>query len=452
MKKTVPLPKNDFDIPILRRKDLVSVIKQQYQQEKGLVVLFAGFEGGSQLFLQESSFYYLTGIQEPGIVLAIDLQTDETTLYIPHCDQERAKWITSKIQLKQENAKKLGVAKVQYLGSQCVGYEFHPFFPQQEYELFLKDLSSVINNGGNIFTLSPSTPSGYVEQRLVLNRLQQFLPGIAQHIIDIAPIVSDMRRKKDMSEIEKLYRAVEVTMLAQEAAAGAIESGALECEVQASLEYMMIGSEARIAFPSIVASGKNATILHYHDNNASLQNGDLVVVDIGARLDHYCADLTRTYPVSGKFTKRQREVYKIVLDTQEYIAELAKPGMWLSHKEHPEKSLNHLAKQYLEKRGYGKYFIHGIGHFLGLDVHDVGDYKKPLQEGDVITIEPGIYIPEESLGIRIEDNYWIVRDGAVCLSEPLPKQPDDIEKMMAGVEMESDEDYFDEDDDFELND
>jgi Xaa-Pro aminopeptidase len=132
------------------------------------------------------------------------------------------------------------------------------------------------------------------------------------------------------------------------------------------------------------------------------------------------------------FTPRQREVYSIVLETQEYIAGVAQPGYWISNKDVPEKSLQHLALDYLKDQGYDRYFIHGIGHFLGMDVHDVGDYKEPLKEGDVITIEPGIYIPEEQLGIRIEDNYWITSHGAVCMSEDLPREPHEIEEFMAG--------------------
>jgi Xaa-Pro aminopeptidase len=224
-------------------------------------------------------------------------------------------------------------------------------------------------------------------------------------------------------------------VLAQEAAARSIEQDQLECEVQASLEYIFTASGASAAFPSIVGSGKNSTILHYTVNSALLKNGDLVVVDIGAQYNQYCADITRTYPVSGSFTKRQREIYTIVLETQEYIAELAKPGYWLNNKNHPEKSLHHLAKAYLAKRGgYDKYMPHGIGHYLGLDVHDVGDYSRPLQEGDVFTIEPGIYIPAENIGVRIEDDYWMVKDGVVCLTEQLVKKPEDIEALMSATE------------------
>ena len=192
----------------------------------------------------------------------------------------------------------------------------------------------------------------------------------------------------------------------------------------------MTASHARLAFPSVVATGKNGTILHYSDNNGLIKNGDLVLVDIGAELHNYCADITRTYPVSGTFTKRQKELYNLVLETQEYVAALAKPGMWLKNPKNPDKSLYHLAHAFLTKRGYADYFPHGIGHFLGLNVHDVGDYAVPLHEGDVITIEPGIYIPQEGIGIRIEDNYWIAKDGAICLSEDMPKTAEEIEAVM----------------------
>ena len=136
-----------------------------------------------------------------------------------------------------------------------------------------------------------------------------------------------------------------------------------------------------------MATGKNATILHYTANTSAMKKGDLVVVDIGAAFDGYCADLTRTYPVSGKFSKRQRELYNLVLDAQTYIADLAKPGMYLNNSDEPERSLHHLAQSFLKKHGYDQYFVHGIGHFLGLDVHDVGNVKEPLKENDVFTIE-----------------------------------------------------------------
>ncbi|MFI5332471.1 MAG: aminopeptidase P N-terminal domain-containing protein [Candidatus Babeliales bacterium] len=413
-----------------RRKELIERVKEMPQARNGgVIVLFAGFEQSRLLFRQESSFYYYTGITEPGVVAVLNLD-GSSTLWIPNCGNEREKWMTSVLTPSDEHAQKLSFTEIKHLGSQCVGYQFYPMFPRQEYEYLLAILQGYAVAKTPIFTLVPANAKEYSEQRLLLERLKIFLPALADIVVDISPLVASMRRPKDFKEIEFIYKAIELTSMAQEIAAQTIAPGALECEVQAGIEYIFTGSGARAAFPSIVASGKNGTVLHYHDNNAEIQKGDLVIVDIGAEYNYYCADITRTYPVSGTFTERQRELYDLVLETQEYIASIAKPGYWLSNKEHPDMSLNHLAKKYLQERGYDKYFPHGIGHYLGLDVHDVGDYATPLRPGDVITIEPGIYIPEEGIGIRIEDDYWIVEDGAECLSEYIPKAARDIEALM----------------------
>lgn len=414
-----------------RRNQLLERIREQFPDKKDdALVLFAGFEHERSVFRQESSFFYLSGIREPGVVLYIELD-GTTTLYIPNCGDVRAQWVMEPTPLKEENAQELGVDHVKPLGNACVGYAFHPFFPQAEYEFLLKELRKIVDGNGSLFTLNPAHASGCIDQRLLLKRLAEFIPDITESVVDILPLIAQMRRIKSHDEIEYLYKAIEITALAQEAASHAIADGVRECEVQAGLEYIITGSASRPSFPSIVATGKNGTVLHYNLNRDALLKGDLVVVDCGAEYDYYCADITRTYPVSGKFTARQKELYTIVLETQEYIASIAKPGLWLSNKEKPDQSLNHLAKKFLkDKGGYDQYMPHGIGHFLGIDVHDVGDITQPLQEGDVITIEPGIYIPQESIGIRIEDDYWIVADGAVCLSEDIPKSIKDIEELV----------------------
>ena len=392
-------------------------------------MLIAGFENDRVSFWQESSFFYYTGITEPGAVMMINFE-GKSTLYIANCGTVREQWMYSPVSLTQDNAKTLGVEQVTVLGDQCVGYQLFPFFKQASYGHVLARLKKLIAEKGTIFTLYPDNEHEYVEQRLVINRLTMLVDSLSDHVIDVSSIVAYARRMKDMHEIDMLSRAIEITELAHEAAAQAIENGILECEVQASIEFIMIGSGARTAFPSIVATGKNATILHYTANQSALETGDLVVVDIGAAYKGYCADLTRTYPVSGKFTKRQRELYKIVLDTQAYIADIAKPGMYLNNADLPEQSLHHCAKSFLKKHGLDTYFVHGIGHFLGLDVHDVGNVKEPIREKDVFTIEPGIYIPDEGIGIRIEDDFLAVKKGAICLSEHLPKAPSILEEMV----------------------
>lgn len=434
-----------------RRKELVECIKNEFPDKQGVIVLFAAFEQGSERFKQDKTFYYYTGINEPGLALVVDLNA-RSTLYIPNYLEQRAQWMILPEALVKRDPKGLRVDAVEFLGDECVGYELNPYFSAHEYRTMITLIKDLKDRDHVLFTLSPDNGYDYLSSRAILGYLEKFVPGLSMSIQDISFYVAAARRRKDVGEIERIYRAIEITELAHESALQVIKNGALEAEVQASLEYMMIASQARPSFPSIVASGKNGTILHYNQNSGTLKAGDLVVIDIGAELHNYCADLTRTYPVSGVFSKRQKELYQIVLDTQEYVASIAKAGMWLKNKDDAEQSLHHLAVEFLAQRGYDKYFPHGIGHYLGLDVHDVGDYSTPLHEGDVITIEPGIYIPEEGIGIRIEDNYWITKDGAVCLSENLPKEIADIEHYMQQVlseesdDAEDDEDWEDDED------
>lgn len=412
-----------------RRKELVERIKEQHKNAgNGIVVLIADFEQECARFRQDASFYYYTGLEEPACMLIIDIAQGTSTLYAPNFGQERKKWVTS--QAVPDNHKTIGVDAIEYAGKPCVGYQCHPFFTDHEYAHVIEIFKKCVASKRPIFSLSPMTASAYIDQRFVLLRLGQMIDGFTQNIIDVSGIVAAMRRKKSHRELELMYKAIVITQDAHDAFARVLEPGKVEYELQATIEYMFTFQGATQAFPSIVATGKNGTILHYVQNDTPVKSGDLVVVDIGADYNYYCADITRTYPVSGTFTDRQKEIYTAVLETQQYIANIAKPGLWLSNKNEPEQSLNHLAKAYMKERGYEQYFLHGIGHFLGIDVHDVGDYNVPLMPGDVITIEPGIYIPEEGIGIRIEDDYWVVEDGVECLSNDLPKDIQAIEEMV----------------------
>ncbi|OGB97965.1 hypothetical protein A3F06_01820 [candidate division TM6 bacterium RIFCSPHIGHO2_12_FULL_36_22] len=407
-----------------RRARLLKTIQDQYKTP-GSIVLFANFEREQELFVQESSFYYFTGVNEPGSVLVIN-DDGKATLYVPNTNGIRQQWIEGALDISPESIIDSHVDDIKYLGDSIKGYELAPFFSESDY----KNIIALLRDQKTVFTLVPNTQTGYIEQRNILQRLYGFVPTLEKSVQNISVIVADMRSKKSNEEIDLLYTAIDITNMGHESAAHMIAPGRSESEVHASVEYVFTASQAQLAFPTIVGSGKNSTVLHYTANNQLLEKDSLVVVDCGARFYHYCADLTRTYPVSGKFTIRQREIYQLVLDCQEYIADIAKPGMWLNNKDKPEESLNHLAREFFKKHDMDQYFLHGIGHYLGLDTHDVGDYSKPLEEGNVITIEPGLYLAHENIGVRIEDNYWIVKTGAVCLSEALPKNPEDIEKLV----------------------
>ncbi|MFQ5770634.1 MAG: M24B family metallopeptidase, partial [bacterium] len=210
-----------------------------------------------------------------------------------------------------------------------------------------------------------------------------------------------------------------------------VKPGLYEYQLEAISEYVFKrGGSEYPAFPSIVGSGPNSIVLHYSENRRKMENGDLVVIDIGAEYHGYAADVTRTIPVNGKFTGEQKRIYEIILRAQKQAITAIKPGV-------PFRDIHKVAKKTIEEAGYGKYFSHGTSHYLGLDAHDVGDYGA-LQPGMVITVEPGIYIPEGSdldkaywnIGIRIEDDVLVTEDGYKILSDKAPKEIDDIEKLM----------------------
>ena len=430
-------PKLDYSIFRERRDQVVNFLNRENPNlSSGVIVLFADFETDRYVFRQESSFYYLTGITEPGAVLLMFLDGSQF-LYLPNYGGVRERWTNTKVRIDknaQTLAKELGFDELRYLGKPISVYSFNSVFTQNKYLNFLSDLKKFLGQKDTkeVFTLLDlKDNSRYFIQLQIYRILLDLFPVLVDITRDLSPLIHYLRRFKTEYEIDLIYKAIQITNMAHEAAAKVIVPGRLEHEVQAIIESVFTQAGAsRPAFPSIVATGRNTTVLHYTDRDQELKAGDLLVVDIGAEYGYYSADLTRTYPVSGKFTDEQLEIYDAVLQTQKYVESVAVPGMFLNNNDLPEKSLNHLARNFLEGLGLAQYFAHGIGHFLGLDVHDVGSNEYPLAPGDIFTIEPGVYIPEKNLGIRIEDNYLMTDEGVVCLSFELPRQPQEIEKLM----------------------
>lgn len=431
----------DYSLFKSRREQILNFIRQDSPNlAKGFVILFADFENVRSVFRQESSFYYLTGLTDPGAVLVMYLDGTQI-LYLPNYGGVREKWTTQSLspESKKNNdlAKQFGVDEIKFLGQASDSYLFSPIFTQEKYENLLSDLNEFLNDSltqkikTELFVLLDGFSSRYVTQAQIYKNLLEFFPVLSSMTRDLAPLVHYMRRFKSEIEIDLIYKAVQVTVMSHQGAAKVIEPKRIEYEIQAIIEsvYTQAGAMGP-AFPSIVATGKNTTVLHYTKRDQELKSEDLVVIDIGAEYGYYAADLTRTYPVKGKFTPRQLEIYNAVLETLIYAESVVKQGMFLNNPETPENSLNHLVSKFLEKKGLSKYIAHGIGHFVGLDVHDVTDTIYPLSSGDVFTIEPGLYIPEENLGIRIEDNYLMTDEGAICLSFQLPRKAEEIENLM----------------------
>jgi Xaa-Pro aminopeptidase len=288
-----------------------------------------------------------------------------------------------------------------------------------------------------LYTIAPREVSnGRVREFEFVQQARAQLPGV--EIVSATGVIGEMRRVKSAAEISLLQKAIDITGEAQRDIMQGLKPGMYEYEVQALLEaaFTRNGAE-RPGFPSIVGSGLYSTILHYNENHKKIDAGDLIVCDIGAEYSLYTADITRTYPATGKFTPRQREIYQLVLDTQAAAAAHWKPGM-------TNLDLHVFAVEYLRKSplrakdvdgqeyGMDHFFIHGLGHALGMDVHDVADGVHKMQPGEVFTIEPGIYIQPEKLGVRIEDDYLVMPDNTLRkLSDKIPSAPDEIERVMA---------------------
>lgn len=259
-----------------------------------------------------------------------------------------------------------------------------------------------------------------------------------------ARIMRDLRAVKTRYEVEVIQQAIDITENTLRRVLQFIRPGVWEYEIEAEIWHSFISQRGDgPAYSNILASGDNARILHYISNNQQCRDGDLILMDFGASYAYYAADLTRTAPVNGKFSKRQKEVYNACLDLHKYCASILKPGITI--RDYHEKAGNRatrlfqkiglLTKQDIknedaENRAYRKYLYHGVSHYLGIDVHDLGTRTEPLKQGAVLTIEPGIYIEEEKMGIRIENNYWLTKTGNKNLMKNFPITVEEIEACM----------------------
>lgn len=413
-----------------RRGRLRELIAEKHPQNQGKIILFAPFEHARNSFLQDSYFYYMTGLSEPAISFVIE-PSGESILYAPQYGTNRHQWIADSAVLNESTMPLYGFDRFKFLGNATQSYQMDPYFSQSDYGAVVELLQDMVRRKESIFTIYPQSVTEAIEVKRIIDHLSGFVPDLKKFIIDISPQIDSMRRVKSMMEIGSLYHAAEITSTGLQSAAVMIKPGNSEAEVQAAIEYVYTENNTSSAYYPIVAGGKNATILHYNSNNQQLNAGELLLIDTGAMAQHYCADITRVFPISGVFSDEQKDLYNVVLETQSHVVKQVRPGMWILNSQEQEASLHHIALAFLKQQGYDKYFNHGIGHYLGLDVHDVGSRSIPLKKGDVITVEPGIYIPEKNVGIRIEDNYWVMDDGdAVCLSEQIPKSVDEIENLM----------------------
>jgi Xaa-Pro aminopeptidase len=383
------------------------------------------------IFAQEDNFYYVTGHNEEGAGLIIlpapksgassaTSDIPQETLFLPPKNPAKEKWNGLRMAPSDPGIEsRIGFASV---------------LPYPQMRATLEKLAKLYPA---IYTILPyeKENGGYPHEKEVVDWIHTTVPQT--NLKDIRPNISELRQIKSPGEIAFLTQAIELSLDAHFAAMRMMRPGLHEYEIAAKMVeiHAMGGSEAE-GYAPIVGAGPNSTALHYDKLARLIEDGDIVVLDVGAQYSGYSADITRTLPANGKFTPRQRGIYEIVLGAQNAAIAALKPGMDYCQK--GSKSVYKIAYDYINSHGkdlhgksLGQYFIHGLGHDIGLDVHDPGEYCKPLEPGMVVTVEPGIYIPEENLGVRIEDDFLITETGYKFLSERLPRNPDEIEKIMA---------------------
>lgn len=404
-----------------RRK---SILDQM--EEESLLILYSGVPvhigaDAYHEFEANRHFFYLTGLRRENMILLMRKsgENSRTTLYIEKADPAAERW-TGKMVTVDEAKQQSQIEDVRFVDR---------FEPELNYLLNFSATSVCY------FDCYRHQTTDLPDYNLA--KSQQFAadhPGIT--LRNLWPMVSKLRMRKDEEEVQLMERAIDITNQSLQHVMKTLKPGMKEYQAQANYEYMVhyLGAEG-VSFPTIAGSGKNGCMLHYETNRDTCQNGSLLLMDLGVRYEGYCSDITRTYPVNGKFSHRQRKVYEIVLKANQEVAAQAKPGM-------TTRDLNDICKKILaegcmelglieKEEDIGKYYMHGVSHHLGIDVHDVTVEGAKLMPGSVITDEPGLYIDEWEIGIRIEDDLLITEDGCKVLSADIIRNPDEIEAFMA---------------------
>ncbi len=386
---------------------------------------------GTMPFIQNSDLFWLSGIDQEESILIIHYNKSknlfEELLFLKETNEHIAIWEGEK--LSKKNAFNVsGIKQVYWLS------EFENIF------------TKLIKNSKNIYLnknmhLRATTLVQSRDDRFRILIKNQF-PN--KNILEVAPIMQHLRSIKSEIEIDLIKRACNITEKGFRRILPFIKPGVMEYEIEAELIHEFISNRSsRFAYQPIIGSGRNSCVLHYIENNKKCKDGDILLMDFGAEYANYASDLTRTVPVNGIFSKRQKEIYRSVLYVMKEATKMLRPGVLIGdyHKEVGKimeselirlKLLDHndVKKQDPKKPLYKKYFMHGTSHFLGLDVHDVGDFKKPIESGMIFTCEPGIYVLEEEIGIRLENDILVTENEPLDLMKNIPIEIDEIESLM----------------------
>ena len=376
-------------------------------------------------FSVNRNFYYLTGINQANVILVLvkGINGINEYLFIEENDEMWAKWVGMKL-TKQEAQEISGIKNIMYLTQfdQLVFSLFNASRRNYE-ELYYCYLDLERRNDPNYTTLALQ----YSEQ-LKLKYPEVKIENAYHKIVRL-------RMNKTEEEVDLIKQSIDCTKGALENVMKNIKPGLYEYQAETYFDsYIKFNGQRVTSFETICATGKNATILHYVDNNTEIKDNDLVLFDLGCCTDYYISDISRTYPANGKFTPRQKEIYEIVLNCNKKCIEYLKPGLtWEDFNNYANSLLIEGLKNIgliKEDKELVKYYWHSIGHSIGLDTHDPSIYNVKFEPGLIVTVEPGLYLEDEGIGVRIEDNVLITEDGCVNLSSNIIKEIDDIEKFM----------------------
>jgi Xaa-Pro aminopeptidase len=388
--------------------DIYSERRETLREElaDGVAVIWGSDKSEYELRGQRSNFYYLTGLDQANAALI--LLPEGNRLRSRGTTEER--WTGEKVGPGKDAEDEMGIEKVSDISR--IDSHIERFLKGETILYFDAEMSEID---------SPLT-----KDQVWINTLREHNPFIT--VKDLSPIIAAHRQVKTRDEIELIAKSIDITRRGIMETMKVVGPGTFEYQVESTILYHFRyqGADGP-AFDPIVGSGPNSTVLHYSRNDRLMEAGDLLVLDVGASYRNYAADITRTLPVSGQFTDEQAEIYDIVLEAQRLAIEQVQPGVLY------REDIERAARTHIEEMGYGDYFIHGTSHFVGLDVHDVGDYKIPLEPGTILTVEPGIYIPEKGIGVRIEDMVLVTETGHEVLSRDIPKSRAEIEEAMRGT-------------------
>lgn len=376
----------------------------------GMAVLYSNGTSGEMGYRADGDFWYLTGLDDPGAILLLAPREKyrEVLLLAPR-DPEEERWVGERASLTESLKVALQVDQI-----------------RRTSHLDWWLMSRIVHSQILHLISQPALPSEEIPPDMALyNKVTDRMPEVT--VKNSSRFLESMRTYKDTDEIAALEKAIEITFNGLTESLILMKSGTTEFQLAGRLEESFRSQGAQyLSFPPIVGSGRHSTVLHYERLDKEIQSGELVLIDCGAEWNHYAADVTRTFPVDGKFTELQAKVYDVVWEAQKAAIAAIKPGITMD-------SVDAIARDVIRKAGYADAFIHGTSHFLGVEVHDVGDYWQQLKQGMVITVEPGVYLPEAKIGVRIEDDVLVTQSGHRVLSAGIPKERKDIELWMAEV-------------------